>query len=348
MKNSFAQKYWKEFELLAINYIQDQYKDFSAKCIHTSFIGDGGYDGSISSNLTKNNSPFIHEILSLIEAKLRTESNINIHDFAASIIAAYNASANILYVVSNKNFTKETYNITNTFSNKVNLRICLVDGKYILNWLKNQKVPSNKRNFYKKLIASIEEKNSEDNEINTNFETNDKKNSFEDILPGTTCIHAEEIYGEKVCSIKKEICTLLKDTRADYRLAVLYGQAGTGKSALLSNIGQDLQQNDFLFSILDGDSEEAKSIRTIYLWVLRAIWGIDPTKIYSAENVSEFVYMICVSAGIEVDISIHQTITEIFDCSSEQLIAKSDLYTAYLLRYLEQILEKEKEKIVVF
>ena len=40
MENTFAQKFWKDFELLSLEYIREQYKDTSAKCIHTSFIKD--------------------------------------------------------------------------------------------------------------------------------------------------------------------------------------------------------------------------------------------------------------------------------------------------------------------
>ena len=66
MKKTFAEKFWRQFELLALEYIHEQYKDQTVQCIHTSFINDGGYDGSISYNLTRDDAPFVHEVLNLI------------------------------------------------------------------------------------------------------------------------------------------------------------------------------------------------------------------------------------------------------------------------------------------
>ncbi len=345
MKNNFAQKFWKDFELLSLEYIHDQYKDSSAKCIHTSFINDGGYDGSLSINLTKNDSPIIHEVLSLIEAKLRTDTNITIHDFAASIIAAYNYSANILYVVSNMNFTNATRKITETFSNKVNLKIILIDGNYLLDWLERKSIKSYKRVFISELISSIKNNKANNKDrfacINDN---NNEKEITENILLDYIHFKPEKLFGITAKETKEKIVQLLCKVYSPDRLVILQGPTGTGKSTIITNVGYELQQKDFLFNILDGANEDSLSIRNIFLWVLKSLWGIDPLKIYTPQNIVEFIDLICITEDTIVDSTIKETIRELFLLSNDILKEQSDLYITYLLRYLNTILKNRKGK----
>lgn len=341
MENSFATKYWKDFEILSLEYIREQYKDTTAKCIHTSYINDGGYDGRLSLTLTKSNAPFIHEVISLIEAKLRTNSNINIHDFAASIIAAYNFAANILYVISNTNFTEETIKITRTFSRKVNLQIVLIDGISLLNWLEKKTFNNMSNQFYKDLIDSIKKNN---NQIKRNLNS-PKMDTLSESIPSffseTIYVKPEKIFGIRTRSIKKETINILEKIELNRRVIILSGASGTGKSILVSNIGYELQQKNYMFSIFDGDNEDGISVRNVYIWVLKALWGIDPIILYTGENISEFIDLICFTTKTPVDENIKKTIKNIFDISKDLYISKSDLYTAYLLRYLDQILENK-------
>ena len=61
MSETFAKKYWKEFEELSLEFIKSQYKDSSAQCVHTSFIKDGGFDAEGRYKIFKNveNSVFV-------------------------------------------------------------------------------------------------------------------------------------------------------------------------------------------------------------------------------------------------------------------------------------------------
>lgn len=344
LTTTFAQKFWKDFELLSLEYIHDQYKDVSAQCIHTSFINDGGFDGSITTNLTKEKAPFVHEILSLIEAKLRTDTNVTIHDFAASIIAAYNFSAHVLYIVSNVNFTEGTRNITSTFSNKVNLKIVLIDGTYLLDWIKEKKAHLNNNLFISELIKSIKE-NSKNTFLNepTN-EYIDHSEYASNIFIEDPYLQREELYGSRVQNIKKKIVQILGKTDNLDRIVLLTGAVGTGKSTVISNVGYEMQQKDFIFSILDCDTEDALSVRSIFLWVLKSLWGIDPFKIYASDNITEFVDLVCLVADTQVESNIKDTIREIFMLENNFYIFKSDLYTTYLLKYLNIILEKKRGK----
>ena len=339
MSETFAKKYWKEFEELSLEFIKSQYKDSSAQCVHTSFIKDGGFDGSLSINLTKQDSPFVHNILSLIEAKLRTESNVNIHDFAASIIAAYNSSAHILYVISNKNFTDETYRITDSFSKKVNLIIHLINGKEVMEWIQKNRIKISNAEFYNGLISSIELSTSKPNKT-INKHKIDQESTL--IITQNDSNIPEKIFGENVILAKEKIYNIISNLEHNHRLVVLYGPSGTGKTTVVNNIAYEIQKNNFIFSILDGESFNAKSLRTIYLWVLESLWGIDPTKAYSVNNIADFVNLICNSSDTNCDDNIKQVISDIFEINNNKLIEKSDLYTAYLLRYLEQILKKRR------
>lgn len=342
MDTTFAQKFWKEFELLALEYIRDQYKDTSAQCIHTSFINDGGFDGYLTLNLTKTKAPFVHEVLNLIEAKLRTNSNITIHDFAASIIAAYNFSAHTLYVVSNVNFTESTRAITKTFSNKVNLKIILIEGTYLLKWLESKKKYVDDDSFTDELIRSIKKNES-------NFSTkceniNNEPMEFKpDIFIENIYLQPEKLFGFAQ-TIKEKIVHILKKTDTSDRIILLSGAVGTGKSAVITNIGYELQQKDFIFNILDSDNEDALSIRSVFLWVLKSLWGIDPLKMYTSKNISEFIELICFTADVHVESSIKNTIRDIFCLDNNSYLTQSDLYTTYLLRYLNIILEKRRGK----
>lgn len=344
MKNTFAQRFWKDFELLSLEYIREQYKDTSAECIHTSFINDGGYDGSLSLKLTNEEAPFVHQVLSLLEAKLRTDTNITIHDFATSIIAAYNYSANILYVVSNMNFTDGTKNITSTFSKKVNLQIILIDGTFLLTWLENKNWNSDKKKFITELIESIKNNNRtshlKKNSIQDNYNQDVSVNICADTIP----LQNEKLFGLEIKTTAEEMIQILGNTEATDRLIIISGSVGTGKTTVINNVGYSLQQNDFIFNILDGDNEDALSIRNIFLWVLKSLWGIDPLKIYKPENISDFIEMICFTSDTYVEPNIKETIREIFLMNDNSYISKSDLYTTYLLRYLNIILKKRRGK----
>ena len=343
MQKTFAQRFWKDFELLSLEYIREQYKDASATCIHTSFINDGGYDGSLSMNLTKKDAPFVHEVLSLLEAKLRTDTNITIHDFAASIIAAYNFSANVLYVVSNMNFTNGTQNITNTFSNKVNLKIILIDGSCLLNWIENKKWTSDKKGFIDELMASIKN-NSISNSIECINEENYNKKGLSSILADTIPLRKEKLFGVEVKKTVEEMIQILCRTDSTDRLIIIAGPVGTGKTTVITNVGYTLQQNNFIFNILDGDNEESLSIRNIFLWVLKSLWGIDPIKAYTPENISDFIDLICFTSDTNVEPNIKEAIREIFILDNNTYTSQSDLYTTYLLRYLNIILKKRRGK----
>lgn len=338
---TFAQKYWKDFELLSLEYIHDQYKDVSAQCIHTSFINDGGFDGSLTSTLTKEEAPFVHEILSLTEAKLRTDTNITIHDFAASIIAAYNFSAQILYVVSNVNFTEGTRKITSIFSNKVNLKIVLIDGIYLLDWINSKNVHPNNNIFISELIKSIKINNKNTFQDES---ANDCKNTSEfasAIFIDAPYLQNEELYGKHAQNIKTKIVRILERIDNLNRIVLLSGAVGTGKSTVISNVGYEMQQKNFIFNILDCDTEDALSVRSIFLWVLKSLWGIDPFKIYTNDNIAEFVDLVCLVANTPIEKNIKDTIREIFTLENSSYIFKSDLHTTYLLRYLNIILEKK-------
>lgn len=344
MDNTFAQKFWKDFELLALEYIREKYKDSSAKCVHTSFIKDGGYDGSLSMKLTKNDAPFVHEMLSLIEAKLRTNTNITIHDFAASIIAAYNSAANILYVVSNMDFTKEAQQITDKFSSKVNLKIKLINGKILLDWLESKYWEPEKVNFITELKASIKNNNYTSACSEPTFEGVSEKDEPLDIMADIIPLRKEKLFGRQVKNAVEETVQLLSKTSADGRLVIISGPVGTGKTTVITNIGYALQQENFIFNILDGNTEDSLSIRTIFLWVLKSLWGIDPLKAYSPDNISEFINLICHTADAVVDPKIKETVQELFDLDNNIYAANSDLYTTYLLRYLNTILKKRRGK----
>lgn len=345
--DTFAQRFWKEFELLSLEYIHDQYKDTSAQCIHTAFINDGGFDGKLTLDLTKDEAPFVHEVLSLIEAKLRTDNNITIHDFAASIIAAYNFSANILYVVSNMNFTEGTRKTTATFSNKVNLKIILIDGAYLLTWLESKKLHQDNKSFICELIDSIKNNvNNVKNAVSTKYvhKDNNLTENNSDIFTDDIYLQPEKLFGLNAQTIKEKIICILDKIDAIDRTILLSGAIGTGKSTVITNVGYELQQKNFIFNILDGDNEDALSIRSVFLWVLKSLWGIDPFKIYTSDNISEFIDVICFTADVHVEPNIKETIREVFlldDCS---YLVKSDLYTTYLLRYLNIILEKRRGK----
>lgn len=344
---TFAQKFWKDFELLSLEYIHEQYNDVSAQCIHTSFVNDGGFDGSLTFNLTKDEAPFVDEILSLIEAKLRTDNNVTIHDFAASIIAAYNFSAHILYVVSNMNFTEGTRETTTAFSNKVNLKIVLIDGIHLLDWLESNRIRFNNEPFISELISSIQ--NNIHSEKNVVPAKNIKKNkrSLEhntNVFIENFYLQPEKIFGSHAQTTKEKIVRVLEKTDAPHRMVLLSGAIGTGKSTLITNVGYELQKKEFIFNILDSNSEEALSIRTVYLWVLKSLWGIDPFKIYTGENISKFIDLICITADTQIDSNIKETIREVFVLDDNSYLTKSDLYTTYLLRYLNIILGKRRGK----
>lgn len=342
MEKTFAEKYWKEFELLSLDFIKDQYKDSDAECIHTAFVHDNGIDGKITIPLTKETSSFVFNVISLIEAKLRTTSNINIHDYAASIIAAYNYSANVLYVLSNKCFTNGAKEITDTFSKKVNMKIILIDGKVILEWLHKTAYKCESSNFIQELSFSImqvdhakmEDDSSSDVTMSINNEYDANIFSEQPILGNT------KLYGNKHRNVVKDICFLLKDMNSDSRIYVLNGDVGCGKTAILNRVGCELRNDGYMFNILDGNSAESLSVRSMYMWILKSLWGIDPLKLYRVEELPKFIDLICNSCENQIDVKVCETIKNIYVKNQDDI--QNDMYTAYLVRYLDLILERHR------
>jgi len=136
MAKSFPQRYWKEFERLALELVNDRWKLTPTKIWQTKESKDGGFDGGTLHAIADfGEEPIIHE--TLFEAKLRPAlSSVGLRTFAATMVIAFNGRTNCLIIVSNGHFSKQALEQARDFDARARIRMILVDGASVSAWVR--------------------------------------------------------------------------------------------------------------------------------------------------------------------------------------------------------------------
>src|ERR1700737_986587 len=115
MAKTFPQRYWRQFERLALELAREQWNIEPTTIWQTREKKDGGFDGGILHELGKvGHISIIHE--TLMEAKLRPKaSSVGLRTFAATMVIAFNGRTNCLIVVSNGQFSKQALEVARDF-----------------------------------------------------------------------------------------------------------------------------------------------------------------------------------------------------------------------------------------
>lgn len=130
---------WKEWELLAYEYVKNIIKDSEIHAEkHTADSHDLGFDGIW---LIRSDDRALMKLV-LMEAKYRTsQSSLPLNDCAKAIIIAFNLSASQLYIVTNIPFAPQTKENVIKFQKSINLEITCVNGNDLKNYLSKQSAP---------------------------------------------------------------------------------------------------------------------------------------------------------------------------------------------------------------
>ena len=339
---SFSKENWKLFENLAIDMIAEQYRSIpNIRIIATSYIKDGGFDGSLCLPLTKEDSIYQHSILALLEAKLR-ERAVNIHDFAATVIVAHNLAAHIIYVVTNNRFSDATIDQFATYSYKTNVKVILVNGESVLSWLENKKLDPT--HFPQKFVKELK------SSIIKHMSIKTKKENKTRALPTTPVIldnlpvsktylkTPTELYGEKQNALCDRILYEFELNAGS--LASIVGVSGSGKTTLIDNVGYRLEQSGKSFQKINFALPQNSSVKQILLMILKALWSIDIHYAFSKAFLDEYVETICSFAGGQpVASATKDTIKELFLYETPNF---DDLSMGYIVSFLDQLLSPKQ------
>lgn len=127
-------KYWRDFAIISFEAIRSNLPvNFITTETLTQETKDGGYDGEFI--LSLDNETKFHI---LFESKLRSNLKMDLllKEFAKFLIIAIVRQANMIYIVTNSHFSKNTISLLMEYSEKANLEIQLLNGisvkKFIL------------------------------------------------------------------------------------------------------------------------------------------------------------------------------------------------------------------------
>lgn len=268
MRNSFAHKYWKEFEKLSIDIIKDVYDGIPGViCRHTTYYADGGYDGFVSFPLNKYDSNMSDDYKVLLEAKLRTDTkqDLPLASFSKSIIIAINLIADRICISTNVHFSAETIAKLNEFSARTGLQIDTLDCFEIADWLN--------RNHEKAINEYSEEFIIELSKCADYVPSHNKS-----MLQVNYYNHQMDVIGESRIKKLKEYSRILSISNG---VISIRGIIGSGKSVFIDSL-ISLIRNDF-GQIKYINLSISMGIRDVFLIFLSMAWGVDPEVIVSMD-----------------------------------------------------------------
>ncbi|HET8799046.1 MAG TPA: AAA family ATPase [Thermoanaerobaculia bacterium] len=135
MDEETAKRLARPFEELVVRLLESQYAHTPFVCV-TVASHDGGFDGVVRLNVLQAQRV---EHLSLVEAKLRSSRELELAAIGKSVVIAYNASANALYIATNRSFAPQALKQLALFQWKTNLRIVLLDGGVLSAWVQRER-----------------------------------------------------------------------------------------------------------------------------------------------------------------------------------------------------------------
>lgn len=129
-----VERYWRDFEIVAFHAVKNALPQ--GTIIHetlTQTLKDGGYDGEFI--LLSQEAPLVKI---LFEAKLRSnvKADLPLKDFAKALVVAVVRQADMIYIVTNLHFSKETISILERYADSTLLNIQLLNGYSVKEFVK--------------------------------------------------------------------------------------------------------------------------------------------------------------------------------------------------------------------
>lgn len=322
---------WKDWELLAYEYVKDLYKDtFIIDEQHTEDSHDSGFDGIWLLQPQKS----IRFKKVLMEAKYRkSQSSLPLNDCAKSIIIAFNLSAKQLYIVTNISFAPQTKQNVIKFKKRSNLEISCISGREIKRFIqKNKKYLIEKSKIDEKFL----------NELETTIKIPPE-------IDETTTLEKKLIDEYVIVKEREEqIDEILNNLTFQSVIYLISGNVGSGKSVFCNKISEKLEQT--VFDTYNIDLNLCTSSRVLYLSVLESIWGVKLQSILEDSNLNQYIDRLISVNSDDINSEITNAVKKILLASYNQYENQKDIYLHLLLKYLDLILNSAKNelKIAIF
>lgn len=320
MKKTIAQRYWREFEILVLEYLKDTYhitkKGFSRL---TPPTGDGGYDGVIYwiKNTSQRN---IQE--TLFEAKLRTTlgHTLSMNDFSKALIIAVNRFSDELYIATNISFSLETMQQLKTYSKRTGITIKTLNGKDLYEWFQKFSLHTD-LNLKIEFIDFLKESAKKiPNDCLVNIYNNNKQT--------TTSYVQDYTRGKSIDELQCIISDFQKGT------VLIEGNRGSGKSRLCEDIQDTLKAKGYLLAEID--VKYTNSSREIFLALLRIVWAISPETVIDYSE-SELALIFSKIGDEVVDRKKIDCFKQIFYKNIEEYAGHWDIYQLYLIDLIDKL-----------
>lgn len=322
-------KIWEEFEVLAVDCVNDLYCKNKTRISPTQYVKDNGYDATILSEVFQDD-----EILSLLEAKLRNK-NIGLRDIAATVIIGYNMGAYRIFFVINNFTTPQLNREIDKFQNKTNIKCKIVDRDIIDKWL-NQK--DNKANYSKELIEYLEkhypEKNYKEKISNLENEIYEKNVASHNAIP-------KNYYeNSRIQSMIFQIKTAL----AKGKNVIVWGEEGSGKSSVISKSLCDTKNVHYI------DMSNCPTTRNLVLKILVSLWGIENYETIIQFSQDEINVLSSFIGNKLVNFKTKEALKSVLNKDIGDFNHRADIYNVALLEYLKDllILHNDKRKEIFY
>lgn len=313
---------WKEWELLAYEYVKNIIKDSEIHAEkHTADSHDLGFDGIW---LIRSDDRALMKLV-LMEAKYRTsQSSLPLNDCAKAIIIAFNLSASQLYIVTNIPFAPQTKENVIKFQKSINLEITCVNG-----------------NDLKKFICQNKARLRKHCKISEEFLTNLTQNIVVDQSP-VLFSQTPPLAPDYICvpARQTQITQISDGLILQKSIYIISGKAGSGKSVFCDKIRELLTQKNFDSRIID--LSLCVNSRVLYLTILENIWGVKLESILEDTDLENYIDKLLAVNNFNIDSQIIKAVRHILLSNYSNYQKHKDVYIHLLLKYLDAILKSKQ------
>lgn len=325
-------KFWKQFERIAYEYVKSQYqKDRIKEDTHTQDSHDSGYD-AIWILIPQNKwSPQTV----LMEAKFRqSQKTLPLQDCAKALIIAFNLYAHELYIVTNILFSPQALNETEKFKTRSNLEIKCINGSELKKYIQtNQKYLQTECNISSDFLNLLSES------LPAEPKTKGKRPLV--IANKPTALALDQ---KRTDLIEK----IVQGLRYRESIFMIEGHEGIGKSCLGKKAEEGF--NQYAFTMCKIDLSLCISSRILYINVLEAIWGVGLGTILNDPNLEEYINQLIGIGNAEINQDILNAVKNILLSDFQEYQGYRDYFLHGLLLYLDVILKSRKNqlKLVIY
>lgn len=320
------EKEWREFEKLLLKLISkelrlDEKNDVTI--LLTDAQKDGGYDGIFEIPLNNVDNTKLLKIL--FEAKLRSsvEKDLPLQDFSKAIIIAINTAANILIIGTNVYFSKNTIQQLKTFEAKTQLKIKVISGMDINEWL----IKNNADKEFSKSLIHLINQTRNSNHISTGIIELHEITKYIEV-----CMNQTGLIGEqRKLDAKAAMYNLVSKKRS----IIIEGDAGIGKTFFIEELCNNISKICIMIHI---NLSIELTPRTIFMKIMNQVWGLSNDFI-EAMDYNEFMDAISRIGEQDINKNVCNGVAEAFQKTDSEYREKSSIFDYLLIQYLQKIFE---------